>query len=145
MNPHEPSPLPTAASPSELTGASTCADVMTGFATPDRTAFTSRPFGMPPPIRSITSTSVVPGSTSPYPALTTSPTTVQMSGPGVSRVPIVRYQPAPRVSTSGMLASVSTFEASVGFEPWAPASGAGPRPADHPSCGVVAKRPWRYG
>src|SRR5436309_1903990 len=119
----------------------------TGFDTPDNTAFTCRPARTPPPTRSITSRSVSPGSTSANPACITSPTTVQINGPGVSRVPSVRYHSAPRVTISGTLASVSTFVTSVGFDPTRAASSTStaPEPADQPSCGVIAYKPCTYG
>jgi len=87
---------------------------ISGLATPDMTAATSRPGRTPPPTVSSSSRSVVPIATSATPACCVSPLTVQTMVPGESSVPTDRNQWAPWASTPGMFANVSTLLANVG-------------------------------
>ena len=111
----------------------------TGFATPDKTALSSRAGRTPPAMPAMTSESGVPSSTSANPACWTSPTTVAITTPGDSVVPSDRCHDAPRAMIGATLASVSTLVTSVGLLPGVSSSTV--EPADQPTGGVLEKRP----
>src|SRR3954468_8058820 len=112
MNPAAPIPDPADANPSYDVGIDV--SVTRGLATPEKTAFTERPAPTPEPTASMTSRRGVPSSISPMSGPTTSPTTVLMTLPGDSAVPIDRNHSGPRATIHGTLASVSTLFTSVG-------------------------------
>ena len=83
------------------------------------TALNCLPSGMPPPISSTISRSVVPIGTSIRPVLSTLPASAKTLVPLLFSVPMAANQSPPLRMMGGMLANVSTLLISVGQLPQA--------------------------
>ena len=114
----------------------------TGLETPEKAALKTRP-GSGPPHRSSNAANEVPITTSWTPGRLTSPTTVAITVPGDSAVPIVRNHSAPLAMMCAAVARVSALLTTVGFDTESPATGRDP--ASQPIGESVANRPSSYG
>src|SRR3954468_16409202 len=121
-------PSPAAANASYDKAVANRSGGITGLATPEKQPSHDRAVSPGPPAAAMTSAKAVPMSTSTTQGTATSPTTVQMSMPGDSAVPIERNQSAPRARMNGTLASVSTLLTAVG---WGDASSVTNRPCSN--------------
>jgi hypothetical protein len=115
MKPAAPSPAPMSLRDAKSAAVSNFSSGMTGPDTPQSAALKRRPGRGPPATSSKTRRSDTPASSSNTPGRATSPLTVKISVPGVSRVPSAANEAPPRRTMLGTCANVWALLTSAGF------------------------------